>query len=320
MSRRSGHSLIETLFKSVLPCAIALLMLASGIVRAEDDETPIEDCRYRAQDGNQSSSNNSSSQWLPADDVFRPLMADPKQPQFFASYQTTEVRTSGSQLNVGSVGFGENFGLWTRRDGCNGWQVSLLSGIFSQFNMDAPSTDLLNTDFVVGIPISWRQGPFSARVRLYHQSSHLGDEFLLRNPDFNRINLSYEEVEALLSLDVKWVRMYGGGGYLIHRQPAFDRSRAQWGMELRGPEFAIPFLGETGRHVMLVPVLGADFKAIEQLSWTLNTNVVAGFEMSSSRARRRIRFLISYYNGFAPYGQFANLKVETIGAGIYLTF
>lgn len=71
---------------------------------------------------------------------------------------------------------------------------------------------------------------------------------------------------------------------------------------------------------MVVPLEAAGFKAIEQLGWTLNTNVVAGFEMSSSRARRRVRFLISYYNGFSPYGQFANLKVETVGARIYLTF
>ncbi len=72
------------------------------------------------------------------------------------------------------------------------------------------------------------------RVRLYYQSSHLGDEFILRNPDFNRINLSFEEIEALLSLDVKWARIYGGGGYLIHREPALDRSRAQWDWNCEG--------------------------------------------------------------------------------------
>ena len=77
--------------------------------------------------------------------------------------------------------------------------------------------------------------------------------------------LVFEEIEALLSLDVKWARVYGGGGYLIHREPIFDRSRAQWGLEFRGPSFPVPFLGPQGRHVLAVPLLGADFTVIEQL-------------------------------------------------------
>jgi hypothetical protein len=35
-------------------------------------------------------------------------------------------------------------------------------------------------------------------VRLFHQSSHLGDEFLLRNR-VERINLSYESADLKLS-------------------------------------------------------------------------------------------------------------------------
>ncbi len=54
-------------------------------------------------------------------------------------------------------------------------------GVF-QFDLSAPSSDLINTDYVVGVPLSWRSGGWSTRVRLYHQSSHLGDEFLLGRP------------------------------------------------------------------------------------------------------------------------------------------
>lgn len=102
----------------------------------------------------------------------------------------------GQSVNVGSVGFGENFGFYTKRQGCRGWQVGLLAGVFSQFNLDAPSTDLINDDYIVGIPVSWRHGAWLTQVHLYHQSSHIGDEFLLENPAFNRVNLSFEEVES----------------------------------------------------------------------------------------------------------------------------
>jgi len=224
-------------------------------------------------------------------------------------------------VNVGSVGFGENFGFYTKRQGCNGWQVGLLAGVFSQFNLDAPSSDLINADYIVGIPLSWRHGAWSTRVRLYHQSSHVGDEFLLENPGFNRVNLSFEEVEAIVSYEHRWIRMYAGGGYLIHREPSqLDRNRVQWGMELRGPAVDSPFLGHVMPGLQLTPVLGADFKTFEELRWIVNQNVTGGFEWSRPGAKRRFRFLVNYYRGFYPYGQFFSEKVESVGFGFYLAF
>ena len=243
-----------TMFWRTTVGVIGLTVLTMGVVRAEEAQDTKNsagiDCRYEQSD----SGTNSAA--FPSDDVFRPLMADPKQPQFFATYQsvqrrepTSTVTGVGKSVNVGSVGFGENFGFYSKRQGCNGWQVGLLAGVFSQFNLDAPSSDLINADYIVGIPLSWRHGAWSTRVRLYHQSSHVGDEFLLENPGFNRVNLSFEEVEAIVSYEYRWIRMYAGGGYLIHREPAqLDRHRVQWGMELRGPTVHSPFLGSMMPH------------------------------------------------------------------------
>lgn len=95
---------------------IGLTGLLMGEVLAEDmQETTsgaVHDCRYEQHEG------GASSSVFPSDDVFRPLMADPKQPQFFATYQsvqrrepTSTVTGVGKSVNVGSVGFGENFGF-----------------------------------------------------------------------------------------------------------------------------------------------------------------------------------------------------------------
>ena len=105
-------------------------------------------------------------------------MADPKQPQFFASYLAARARTDGTHANiVGQWGSGKNFGFYTRREGCKRMASRSSRRVFSQFDLSAPSSDLINTDYVVGVPLSWRSGGWSTRVRLYHQSSHLGDEF-----------------------------------------------------------------------------------------------------------------------------------------------
>jgi hypothetical protein len=219
---------------------------------------------------------------------------------------------------------GENFGLVGRRSGCNGWQVGILGGIFSQFNLDASSADLINADYQIGFPISWRKDRVSARARLYHQSSHLGDEFILGNPGFPREDYSFEEAEGIVSLDSpdsRW-RAYGGLGYLLRRSPnGIDRLRSQWGVEFRGAAFHWAWLERaTAGSVKMAPVFGADFKVFEELNWEISSNVVGGLEWSRVGGSRRIRLLVNYYNGFNPYGQFFAQKVETVGFGIYLVF
>ncbi len=296
---------------------LTLISLPVGLVSAEDATektvSAVLDCRYEQSDG------GTRRSAFPKDDVFRPLLADPKQPQFFASWQATRVRTNQTSTNIGSVGFGENFGFYTRRDGCNGWQIGVLAGVFAQFNLDAPSTDLINADYVVGVPLSWRSGGWSTRVRLYHQSSHIGDEFLLGRPGFDRVNLSFEEIEAILSFDNQWGRLYAGGGHLIHREPdSLDRNRAQWGFELRGPTMPSPILGRALEGLSMTPILGADFKSFEELKWIINTNVIGGIEWSMDGSTRRFRILVNYYHGFNPYGQFFAQKIETVGFGLYL--
>ncbi|MBP9101855.1 MAG: DUF1207 domain-containing protein [Nitrosomonas sp.] len=80
------------------------------------------------------------------------------------------------------------------------WEVGLQRVVFRDFNVSAPSSDLVNSYFIGSIYASMRAQQFSAFARIYHQSSHLGDEFLLRKAGFafNRVNLSYEGIDLRL--------------------------------------------------------------------------------------------------------------------------
>lgn len=292
-----------------------------GAPKQDDKDKTVEaviDCRYDRADVGE------LSEAFPSDDVFRPLMADPKQPQFFAIWQHARPRNGGSSYNLGSVAIGENFGFYTKRSGCNGWQIGLLTGIFAQFNLDQKNAELINTDFNVGIPVSWRSGAWSARLRYYHQSSHLGDEFLERSLGlgFKRIPISFEEVDAILSYDYNWLRLYGGAAYLVHTEPAtIDRTRLQWGFEARAPAMRTRMLGSFLDRLIITPVLSADFKSLEQHDWIIDTNVLGGLEWSRTGSRRRFRIMATYFHGHNPYGQFSiNQKVESIGLGAYFMF
>ena len=250
---------------------------------------------------------------FPTGDLLRPLIADPKQPQFFVGLNN--FKFSDDHYIRASVGFGETFGLYRffgNTEG-NGLQVSVEGGIFAQFNMETESSDLLNADYTIGIPVTYRNGDNSLRFRIYHQSSHLGDELLLGTNPPERVNLSFEAIELIYSREWREWRGYAGGEYLFHKEPDdLLPLSAHWGIEYRGDE---PLLWN-GR-----PIAGVDMKSLEEHDWNIDTSVKAGLEFGHPNpGQRRLRLLAEWYRGFDPHGQFYDNKVEYYGLGMSLGF
>jgi hypothetical protein len=182
--------------------------------------------------------------------------------------------------------------------------------VFSQFALDAPSDDILNADYIAGVPVTFRFRSFSARARVYHQSSHLGDELLLR-PDttIQRENLSFESAELILSQDLGVLRLYAGGEYLFHRSPStLDQLLAHAGAELRaGPARGARF------------VVAVDVKSTEQQDWDPAVSVRAGIEIAwwrrTDHPPRLTSIVGEFYDGPSPYGQFFLESIRYFGAG-----
>lgn len=248
--------------------------------------------------------------YFPQDPLFNPLIADPKQPRFFASFYQFE--SSVDEFSMASVGYGEDFGIlrWGDTSKSGAFQIGLLGGLFGQFNLSASSNDLINADYTIGIPLEFRSGSFSARSRVYHQSSHLGDEFLLK-ADTDRINLSFESVEFLGSYEVSDWRIYGGGEYLIHRSPkSLDRPSVQAGLE---------YIGNSGVGDVGTLVGGIDYKSFKEHDWDNNTSLKVGIELHRpDEINRYIRFMLEAYEGRSPFGQFYKNRIEFYGFGFYL--
>ncbi len=250
---------------------------------------------------------------FPTGDLFRPLIADPKQPQFFVGIN--RFKSSDVLYTMASVGFGETFGMYRffgSREG-DGLQLSVQGALFAQFNMNTPSSDLINADYTIGIPVTYRYGGNSFRFRIYHQSSHLGDEFLRSINPPERVNLSYEAIDLIYSLEYSGWRVYGGGEYLIRKEPGDLKSMsAQWGIEYRSNE---PFMWN-GR-----PIIGVNMKSFNEHDWDVDTSVKAGFEFGHPNpGQRRLRLMADWYRGFDPHGQFYNNKVDYYGLELSLGF
>jgi Protein of unknown function (DUF1207) len=251
--------------------------------------------------------------FLPGGNLFEPLIADPRWPHFSVAYQNY----LGDQelKNVASITFGESIALYRNRAPFGGlWEVGFQAGVFSIFDLDGPSFDLINTDFAGGITASYRVKDFSTFFRIFHQSSHLGDEFLLRNP-INRLNLSFEGADLKLSYRFfDWLRLYAGGTYLFDRDPSDLKPWvAQAGIELQTPW---RFWADSTRLIA-----AADLQHLQEHNWSTEISVRSGLQFERPQNfMRKIQLLLEYYNGHSPNGQFFDRKIEYIGTGIHLHF
>jgi hypothetical protein len=255
-----------------------------------------------------------AAEYFPAGHVFRPLLADPAEPRSFVSLLRAEP-ADGERFTLASVGFGSNFGLvrWPAAAPGEGWQLGVFGAVFSQFNLDAPSDDLINSDFVIGVPLSLKRGPAAGRFRLWHQSSHLGDELILRGAAPPRADLSMEVADATLAWESGGWRLYGGGSYVIRRDASnLTRAGAQAGIDYQGSR---PLLAG-GRLVA-----GMDVKGFEETDWDAGVSGKLGLQYGAPHpARRGLSFCLVVYDGFAPFGQFPSTEVRYYGASLQFDF
>jgi hypothetical protein len=298
---------------------IAALEKIPGVVRAEVREGTTSSAvpAVPPQTAVQQELSKSESKFLPRGLLVAPFHADPRWPHF--SVASRQVSLGQEPGNSGSANFGETFALYRNAAPLDGqWEIALQAGVFSLFNMSAPSgsKDLVNADYTVGLLTSYRTGPFAGFLRLHHQSSHLGDEFILNSqPPINRINLSFEELDLKLSYELfSWFRIYGGGGMLVGRDPSdLKRGTSQAGTELTSPWTL------WGGKVR--PVAYADFQANARSNWRVASSVMAGLQFENARiGDRKLQVLVEYLSGPSPNGQFYTQNTEWFGLGIHLYY
>lgn len=253
--------------------------------------------------------------FLPTGHLFKPLLADPRWAHFSAAYRNY-IGDNIDGNNNGAVSFGETIPFYRANLGQSTiqWEAGLQAGVFSDFNLDARSSDLINTDFIASVYSSVRAGQFSAFGRIFHQSSHLGDEFLLRT-SLQRVNLSYEGADLKLSYELPYgVRVYGGGGGIFHKEPSTIKP---WLIHY-GIEFRSPWRIELAA---MRPILAVDIKNHQQNNWNADVSARAGFQFDNFSAfGRKLQFLGEYFHGNSPTGQFYRERVEYIGIGAHYHF
>jgi uncharacterized protein DUF1207 len=248
---------------------------------------------------------------LPPGLLFRPLIADPRWPRFSLGIRGYFDEDDFGWVIAGTLGESLPFYRWTSSNG-HQWEVGAQAVVRPLFDRDHDD-DLLTEDYLLGLFLGWRHGPFSGIARLHHTSSHLGDEFALRG-GVQRVNVSYETLDVRLAWDfTPGVRLYAGAGYLIRRDPSsLDPWWTQLGLEYRSSWRA---------WQLLRPVAAIDLQSHETNAWHPALSLRAGTQVDSvSVLGRNLQMLLEYYVGDSRDGQFFSRDVQYLGFGVHFNF
>lgn len=241
--------------------------------------------------------------------VFESPIADPRWPRLssFYNYYTDDEFLG----HMGTVGLGESVALYRDvTDGGNLWEVGLQGVVYGVYDVGS-GNDLYNTDWLFGAYYAYRRGDLSILVRTYHDSGHLGDEFVINNPEIERENFVLDGGQILLSQDVSpSVRLYGGPAwYWSTSQHVHDSLLFQWGVELEAPH---TIWNGTTR-----PVGGIDVQHWEGRDFRPDLSVRGGLRFEQPhRVGRNVSILGEFYNGRQRNGQFLDDNVQYFGIGL----
>ena len=253
--------------------------------------------------------------WFPQTYVlFQPLVADPREPTNSMAYRFGD-RVIGR--TAAAVSIGDDFPIYRWKDAFR-WrgdlQIGIEGAVWAVFNYtnlpDSESGDfseLVNADYMFCIPLTYAFDKWSFRTRLYHISSHLGDEFICNNPQYvyDRVNPSYEAIDFFTSYQFSQsLRVYGGSGIIVHSDRTFIMKPfyVQYGVEIR-------LLGQKmlKHNIYGVPYFAAHIDNYQQHRWNIDATYMLGYEFSKLQGvGRRARIFIEYHQGYSWEGQFFN--------------
>ena len=193
-------------------------------------------------------------------------------------------------------------------------QIDIFGLVITRLSPD----DLMADDYRFGLPITWRRGPWSAKIGYEHTSAHIGDEQLQARGLVTRSFAKDELVFGLSRIFYDQLRIYGHLGYAFGFQvpdvttTTEHRSRADLGFEWyrRCPT------GFAG-----TPFVAGNVERRGDQDGTTNFTIQVGWLWKNPYQRfGTARVFAEYYSGRSPYGQFIQDRESFYSAGFGFDF
>ena len=170
---------------------------------------------------------------------------------------------------------------------------------------------LVSTDFRIGFPFTYREGPWEYKFGYYHLSSHLGDLYMLSHPGVMRLNYVREQlVLGVAYRPILDLRIYGEANWAFHT----DGGARPWEFQ-----FGIDYSPSQPNGLYGGPFVAINSKIFEDLNYSGNVNFEAGWQWRSATGHT-LRTGLDYFDGYSFQRQFYNRYEQFIGAGVWYDF
>ena len=188
-----------------------------------------------------------------------------------------------------------------------GFQLDVEGGTFFRA-LPGGGNDLQSMDLRIGIPLTWREGPFQAKVSAYHIESHVGDDFLLKNPGYIPNGYSRTALVAGLGYFVlDSLRLYSEVGWSVSGSGGDRPWEWQSGLEWSSPD-------PTGLRGS--PYFAANVSLREATHGSGSVNVMAGWQWRRSQSDHYFRAGLQYFNGKNNQYSFLQDTQQLFGFGV----
>jgi hypothetical protein len=191
-----------------------------------------------------------------------------------------------------------------------GLELQAEGAAFPRLNLDE-NWDLDATDFRVGFPLVYGRERWQAKFSYYHLSSHMGDEFAIREMALaDRINYSRDALTLALSFfpHPAW-RFYAEADWAFYYDVC-EPWAFQFGVDVAKPgatgAWGTPFFAVNG-HIREEVNYGGNVVAQAGWLWRGNTS-------------QTLRIGLHYYNGKSSQFEFFDQFEEQIGGGLWYDF
>lgn len=246
-------------------------------------------------------------EFLPLGTIYPAYLAGPKESRLGS--QIFSEREDGL---LWDTTLGGRFG-WFRMasfDGQRAWQVDVEGAAILRLDPDN-EVDLRSVDFRAGVPVSFAWGPNRLKLGYYHLSAHAGDEFLIKNPDFQRLN--YVRDALLLGYSRYFgerVRVYGEASWAFFSDVS-DPWNFQFGYEY-APTRATGIRGE--------PFFAINALLRQEVEYSGTTTVHAGWAWREGKAGRLLRTGLFFQTGKSHQYEFHDESETQLGYGVWYDF
>ncbi|MEO8199825.1 MAG: DUF1207 domain-containing protein [Gemmatimonadota bacterium] len=208
----------------------------------------------------------------------------------------------------GEAAIGEDFPVFALRQGVRPITFGFGVEVFGRFSLDDPKSSMISNDWVVRFNTHFDLRPWEFDVQVYHESSHLGDEY---SATFNATRLDW--TREVLGL---WAG-YRTGPFRImgsvNRVLIDELHLPPWGGSL-GLDYRTHAFGIIGRKVF---VIGGAFAEVEQsTNWRVSSSGKLGLAFAGARPGKELRFSLIGHDGLSTQRQFFRARSRYAGVEI----